>query len=42
MIISDIKNQPFELSFFVPGDLVSPILLSFPQADGEQLILLQQ
>lgn len=42
MIISDIKNQPFELSFFVPGDLVSPISLLFPQADGEQLILLQQ
>lgn len=42
MIISGIKNQPFELSFFVPGDLVSPVLLSFPWADGEQLIVLQQ
>ena len=42
MIISDINNQPSELSFFVPGDLVSPVSLSFPQTGGEQLILLQQ
>lgn len=42
MIISNIKNQHSELSGFVPGDVISPISLSFPQADGEQLTLLQQ